>query len=140
MDSLGNMMLVLVGRDFVTYNEKTDEFSSRYNLFTLPAGYKPVYVAQDPKGNYWAGCFEGLVKYNPRKKSLSYRDHNADNDPVIEAFKEHKVVIFAYLDKHDNFWITSWPLEGLRIRSYNLQTKQITNWQDTIGRSPCFRF
>jgi hypothetical protein len=45
--------------------------------------------------NYGSAHFEGLVKYNPKKKLLSYRDHNAENDEIINQFKDKGLIIFA---------------------------------------------
>lgn len=135
IDNDGNVMVVIVGHGVLIYNEEKKALIQDQQLFYLPPKWNVLYIWQDNLKNYWIGCDSGLVKFNTQRKSLSYRGNNIDNDPVIHAFSDLEKVIFAYVDKTQRFWITSWPITGLKIKSYDAGTGKTLVWQDIIGRS-----
>lgn len=47
--------------------------------------------------------------YDPRTKRLSYKNNNIDNNPVIEKFKNEKIVLKISTDESRLFFV-SWPL------------------------------
>lgn len=109
-DESGNIMLSLTGRMLLTYNDAYNEFSSAHNPFPFPGKWKPLRIYQDKyQKNYWLACDSGLAKYNPAKKTLSYRGHNTDNDPVIAAYASEEYVSQQFLDQSGKFWLYSWP-------------------------------
>lgn len=134
-DSLGYVMFLLGNTNVYTYNEQHNKFSSAYNPFTLPKNWKPVWLSYNHKhNNYWIGCIEGLVKYNATKNTLSYQNHNTDNDSIINALSDLKVVMEPYVDQTERFWVTSWPTpKGLTITSYDAKTNTRQEWQQAIA-------
>ncbi|ULQ53176.1 ligand-binding sensor domain-containing protein [Flavihumibacter fluvii] len=134
-DRDGNILLIFHGGEYITYDEKRREFTSESNPFKLPDGWKLLYTWQDHNRNYWVGTNEGLFKYNPVSKLSSYRGHNTENDPVISEFGELRMVVNAYLDKTNCFWITSWNTGSLLVYSYAINTREKTEWQDKVLRA-----
>jgi len=109
-DEAGNIMLSLTGRALLTYNDAFNEFASSHNPFPFPDKWKPLRIYQDKyQKNYWLACDSGLAKYNPVNKTLSWRGHNAENDPVIAAFASEEYVSQQFLDQSGKFWLYSWP-------------------------------
>ena len=85
---------------FILSMKQHDEFSSAYNPFQLPKNWQPVWLSYNHQyKNYWIGCIEGLVKYNVSRKTISYRNHNTDNDSIINALSDLQVVMQTYFDK-----------------------------------------
>ena len=133
-DSLGNVMFLLSTGGIYTYNQQHDEFASSYNPFQLPKNWKPVWFSYNHQyKNYWIGCIEGLVKYNVSKRTISYRNHNPDNDSIINALSDLQVVMQPYLDRSGTFWVASWPFpKGLTITSYDAKTNIRQEWQKAV--------
>src|SRR5207245_1403660 len=78
----------------------------------------------------------GLAKFNTKTKTLSYRNHNSDRDPVIEQYAVLTYTSLPFLDSKGRFWILSWPphLPGLTIRSFNIHTKKEKERAVTLGK------
>ena len=132
IDSLGYIMFQLSTGGIYTYNEQHDEFASSYNQFSLPKNWKPIWLCYNhQQKTYWVSCDSGLVKYNVNKKTLSYRDHNSDNDSVINAFSSSKVLLQLWQDRAGMFWIVSWQT-GLAVLSYDEKTNTKYEWQGSI--------
>lgn len=129
----GEMMLVWDKQGFVTYNDATGVAEEANNPFLIPKGWEPVHIWQDAAFHYWAGTANGLLKYNPAKKTVSYRGHNADNDPAIKAFEQVNNISSCYVDKAGNTWVITWE-GGLKILSYNASTGKKTDWAPKINR------
>lgn len=109
-DEVGHIMLSLTGRTVLTYNDAHNEFSSTHNPFPFPEKWKPLRIYQDKyQKNYWLACDSGLAKYNPASKTLSFRGHNIENDPVIAAYASEEYVSQQFLDQSGKFWLYSWP-------------------------------
>ncbi len=133
-DSLGYIVFLLEGFSVETYSEKEDEFSSAYNPFVLPKNWKPDWLSYNHQyKTYWIGCDSGLVKYNIKNKTLSYRNHNPDNDEIINALSSVQVILQPHLDKYGRFWMVSWHDYSLHIISYDLKTHLKQEWQQTLG-------
>ena len=100
------------------YDEKTNRFDEQYNPFTLPAGWNIIIMWQDDHKNYWIGTNNGLVKYEPGTRKMSYAGHNEGQDSTIETFRDVRVVNMFYIDKQNRKWLGSWPKEtGFSLRS-----------------------
>ena len=127
-----NIMLIYVGRGFLTFNEKTNEFSQQYNLFNLPAGLEPKHIVYDGDDNYWIATPNGFVKYNTKKKLLSYAGHNLENDPFINAFAFVKNCGVIYTDQLKRVWVT-YRNPGYAIRSFNPVNGEIKSWEMANG-------
>lgn len=133
-DSLGYVIFLLGNVGIYTYSEKRDEFSSAYNPLRLPENWKPVWLSYNHQyKNYWIGCLQGLVKYNVQSKTVSYRDHNTDNDSIIKALSSLETIIQTCYDRSGKFWMVSWPFpKGITILSYDEKTNVKQEWQNAI--------
>jgi len=130
-DNAGNAMICFLLLTIVTYDETTNEFTARKTPFIYPKTWKPVWFSQDHIHNdYWIGCDSGLAKYNPSTKTLSYRDHNVDKDPVIQHLEKFHFISQPYFDHSGRFWMISWPPKsaGMKFLSYDLSTGKIKDW------------
>lgn len=135
VDNSNRVMLVFPMLGFLTYDEKTGEVAEKNNPFTLPEGWKILHTWQDKKNNYWFGTTNGLVKFNPANKQLSYAGHNAENDVNINAFANVKMTSFFYIDKKNRRWLGSWPEEsGLSLKSIG-EDGVVKEWNTAISRS-----
>ncbi len=133
MDEEGNIYLRLFGEPLLRYNEATNEFSAERTPFSLPANWHVTWLYQDRQQyNYWIACDSGLAKYNPQTKSLSYRNHNTDKDPVIAHYASLTFTTIPYLDSKGRFWIISWPPNDLTIHSFNIHTKREERWETSL--------
>lgn len=126
------IMLIWDKQGFITYNEKTGIADAANNPFSLPRGWKLVYIWQDASYNYWAGTSDGLVKYNSSTKTISYTGHNQDNDPAIKAFGQIKNITAYYIDRLKNYWAISWE-GGLKIYSLNKNSGRQIEWSQKIN-------
>lgn len=124
------IMLLLFRETILTYDDATNEFSEKNTPFTLPKKWRPRSLYIDKKENYWIATDSGLVKYDPATKNLSYRGHNMDNDPVINAFASFVFVGHPYLDQSGRFWIERWTAQGAGpyIHSYDINNNKRTDW------------
>ncbi|MEO6734495.1 MAG: triple tyrosine motif-containing protein [Ferruginibacter sp.] len=138
IDNNGNILFILPGACVFTYNEQSNDFSEQKNPFRVPARWKVNRLIQDQlHHNYWLACDSGLAKFNPVKKTLSYRAHNADRDEVIGAYEHLQSVSTPYFDKARRFWLLSSPAKKqTNLYSYNTVSKKITEWQSRLGRLP----
>ena len=134
LDNERNIIIVPASFGVFRYDEKEGVFTDENTPYKLPAGWKPISFIQDRLGNYWIGCQQGLVKNNPTTKTFSYRGHNVDKDPIIEAYKDATDILFIYRDTRGRFWLTKWPpTVGLKIQSYDSVTHAVKEWQTQIG-------
>jgi len=127
----GEIMLGWNKQGFITYNDETGVADKANNPFILPKGWEPIHIWQDVAFNYWVGTVNGLLKYNPLKKTTSYRGHNADNDPAIKAFEEERNINACYVDNRNNCWVITWE-DGLKILSYNTKNGKQIDWSKKI--------
>ncbi|MCD2423464.1 hypothetical protein LQ567_11875 [Niabella pedocola] len=131
VDQDEHILMVYRLQGFMTLNAAATEVSERHNWFQLPAGWLPTQFYQDANRNYWIGTANGLVKYNPFHRQLSYAGSNTGNDPCIEAFGNLKMVNFFYVDAEQRKWIGAWPETGLIIQSMDASGR-IERWDDVI--------
>ena len=125
-DSDGRLILTFTFREALTYNKVRNEFASAYNAFTLPPGWKPTDISDDPTGKrYLIGSDSGLAVYNRVTKKLSYRNHNAGNEPIVEQFKNVYYSGVYHIDTKGRAWLKSWPpMEGCYIFCYDLRNSK----------------
>ncbi len=133
LDEDGHVILIYVGRGFITFSEPANEFSEQYSPFKLPPGWEPFHFWQDKKRNYWIGTPSGLLKYNPVNKAMSYRGHNVENDPFIKHYQDLKTAVFVYVDATNRCWVAAWPDNKFTIQSFSASTGQQKEWLD-IGK------
>ncbi|MCW3090890.1 MAG: hypothetical protein JWP81_1959 [Ferruginibacter sp.] len=135
-DNNGRIMLLLAGAGVFTYNESRNEFAAGDNPFRVPDGWKINWITQDQlRNNYWIACDSGLVKFNPAKKTLSYRGQNTDDDEIIAAFAHLHWVNTPYIDKSGRCWLLAWPTkEQTFFYSYDPAIKKTTEWASQFNR------
>ncbi|MBS1603523.1 MAG: hypothetical protein JST42_12705 [Bacteroidetes bacterium] len=136
MDQAGHIMLFLIRRAILTYDEKISAFHPGNRPFPVPPGWKPISFFQDSASNYWLGSDSGLVKYDPARRTLSYRGHNADSDVVIAGYGRYTNIGFPYIDHSGRFWVLYWPLTGVgpSYLSLDIRTGREHNWSLSIAR------
>lgn len=122
-DEYGNLFLLLMGNELLTWNEKQNEFSYRYNFFRLPPDAKPSGFAQQPgTRKYWISLQgAGFAIYNGANGHLSYAEHNADNEPAIEMLDRIPTPYRPYFDSKGRVWFQSWGPGYPEVYCYNLQ-------------------
>ena len=135
IDRAGRILLFLHNRATLTYNEQTGTMRTDNPPFEMPKGWGALGFFEDSLGNYWLGSDSGLVKYNPSKRTLSYRGHNADADPVIAHYGHFTNIGFPYVDRNARFWVLYWPLGGAgpSYLSLDLRTGKGHDWSYSIG-------
>lgn len=129
----GGIILIYVDKGITTFNEAANEMSAKYNAFIIPKGWEPRHLVQDEEANYWICSANGLLKYNSKKKLLSYRGHNQENDPVIKLFEKTKKPGFIYTLKN-----ISWVLidaEKPEIYSIDRLTGETKEWYQLLYKA-----
>ena len=137
IDELDNIFLRLYGEPLLLFNETAKEFSTDHIPFSVPKDWHITWIYQDKyQFNYWIACDSGLLKFNPKAKTLSYRNHNIDHDTIIEHYAGLTYTSLPYLDSKGRFWILSWPPQapGLSIRTYNIHTKKEEERAGALGK------
>jgi len=134
-DRAGHIMLFLFNRATLTYDERTGTMRTDNRPFDMPKGWGPIAFFEDSVGNCWLGSDSGLVKYNMARHNLSYRGHNADNDPVIRYYGHYTNIGFPYIDRNGRFWVLYWPRGGAgpSYLSLDLRTGKGHDYSYSIG-------
>lgn len=130
----GGVILIYVGKGITTFNEQANEVAAKYNSFTVPAGWEPLHVWQDEYDNFWVGTKNGLLRYNSKKKLLSYRGHNEENDPVINQFAEKVQHSFVYSYKNI-IWVFFESGGRYEVYSYDISKGVVKEWNDLIQKA-----
>lgn len=130
----GGVTLIFPGKGVLTYNETAGEVAEKYNPFVFPAGWEPRHLWQDDDLNYWAASANGILKYNTRKKQLSYAGHNEENEPAITAYEKVTNTNFVYKDNANRIWVNHWQ-PGLHVTSFNPVNGEMISWESIIGKS-----
>ena len=105
----GELLLHKSDGNIYQYNAVKNAFLAANNLFSLPPKWKCNFISWDGVyKRYWLSCDSGLVQYNPVTRNSSYRNHNSDNDPVINAFGKLKFISNAFTDPKGDVIFYSW--------------------------------
>jgi ligand-binding sensor domain-containing protein len=136
-DRDGHLMLILNKHEILTYNDEAGVFDTTYNPFRLQANWGPYAITQDPVNHdYWIGSDSGLVKYNVKKKTISYGRQNTDKDPIIQAFATDRYTSLPYWDRKNRFWLLSWPPAGkLRLYTYDVTKGKLTDREPDLEQA-----
>jgi len=126
-DAEGRLIYSFAFKEFLTYNKVKNEFSAAYNSFIPPANWKPTDIADDPIGHrYIMASDSGLLVYNRNSKQLSYRNHNAGHEPLIEKFGNVLYAGVYKVDSKGRFWFKNWPPnEGCSIYCFDLVNSKV---------------
>ncbi len=118
----GRLLLSYTFREFLTYNKIRNEFSPAYNIFIFPPNWNPTDIVDDPIGKRWIlSSDSGLAVYNRTTKQLSYRNHNAGKEPLIEKFGDLLYTGNYKVDSKGRLWFKTWPpLGGCSIYCFDL--------------------
>jgi len=134
-----NILFILhknnVFNNLLGYNETKNEFSETDKRFKLPVKWSVYSFSIDSlHRNYWISTDSGLIKFNPQKSSYSYRGHNEENDAVIDALKQYKLVEHTLLDYDGNFWmnLTNTDRRVPHLIKYNASTKQVHDYSKEV--------
>lgn len=127
VDADGHVIFVFGNAEVVTYNKTNNEFGSVYNTFNAPENWQVTNIIDDAAAKkYWLFCDSGIVAYNKQTRNLSYRNHNAEHEPVIDALGQVKSTAGYILDNQQRLWFLSWPpTGGCSIYCYNLASREI---------------
>lgn len=92
------------------YVAATHKFEPSPQTFALPKNWKFEMPLWDEKRKkYWIACDSGLVLFDPATRKLNYRNHNPDNDSIINAFAHQlnpAVLSFDHIGNPQYFF---WP-------------------------------
>lgn len=105
----GELLLVKTDGSLLQYTEAESKFTPVPNLIPVPPKWKRNRVAWDPSiKKFWITTDSGLVQYNPATKTLNYRGHNTENDPVIKSFDKKVYAFNVFTDSKGNVLIYYW--------------------------------
>jgi ligand-binding sensor domain-containing protein len=109
IDEYGNIMLLFVGQELVTYNEKINEFSSIHNFIHYNKDWHLNDIALQPgTRKYWLGFVNsGLAVYNAATREISFKDTNKENEKLVDVFGHVKNASEFLFDKNSRFWFSS---------------------------------
>ncbi|HEU4471863.1 MAG TPA: two-component regulator propeller domain-containing protein, partial [Flavisolibacter sp.] len=128
----GQIMLITVEGHFFRFDESRQIFILQDEMFPKPSNWKCNEIVWDAVARkYWLGCDSGLVQFDPFSKRVNYRGHNPDNDPVINAFKEQRLVNSLFTDAKGNLTYSSWPprTSFARYFRYYRKTGQVKKYE-----------
>lgn len=113
-----------MGRSF-RYNEAQNNLVEDSTTIPAPKGWRLSRITWDGAAKrYWMGADSGLALYNPATKQLSYRGHNAEQNPIIEQTKADLNVLYVSVDSSANLLFHNWPPNRTSpfLQSYNSKT------------------
>lgn len=125
-DKDGNLVYQIYRLQVLTYNKEQNEFSTMYNFIRLPPNWPIWNIVEDPvTKKYWIASDSGIAVYNSVTKKLSYRGHNIEKEPFIEAFKKVTFAGCYLVDSKERLWFMTWPPTGAsRIFCYDLKNSK----------------
>jgi ligand-binding sensor domain-containing protein len=126
-DSHGNLMLLFPFLELLTYNSKTNTFSSAYNLVQQPPGWTILSMHPDQvTGKIWLGCDSGLAVFNPVTRNINYRSHNPDGEAAIGTYGKIREASTLFIDSKRRLWFLTWPVNvgAPFFYCYNLEKRE----------------
>lgn len=115
VDHRGLVNAMLVGYGVITYNEKANEFSNRYNIIETPDSSHAGTIDYDSiRNGYWLANTKGMYFYDLSSKLFV----PTSQDPVLTELTK-KIVnehpdgpVSNFTDKFGNFWCNIWSYTG----------------------------
>jgi signal transduction histidine kinase/ligand-binding sensor domain-containing protein len=108
-DEEGNIFLNFQSHEFLTWNEKKQEFSAEYNFIPELSSWKIIDFKQEPgTSKYWIARDNGLAVYDKATKQLSYAGHNEAKEPIIDKLGHVLVPAGVFIDQQKRFWFYTW--------------------------------
>ena len=133
-DKAGNIHLMVQRYGLYKYNEKLNKFSFKYPTFRLPTNWSPIdYYYDSLRNHFWGGCDSGLVLYNANTQAINYRNHNPENNSIVNHFSGTYCNLLL-VDKYDNAWVVTWPpTAGIpAVDRFNSSTQKTAAFEPTI--------
>lgn len=133
-----SLVYTILHGEVLTYNKRTNEFSAAANRFKIPEGWRVASITEDvAAGKYWIAGDKGIAAYNKRTKTLSYKDHNTEQEPLIERHGSLDWLGTYKVDNKKRLWFLQWPPQSgdpvifcydtktnkMLLHSYNLKNK-----------------
>jgi len=107
----------------------------QYNTVThafVPSSYFPFvnnqnvnYIIHDKwRQRFIFSTDSGLVVYNPKTRVAGYRDHNPEQDPLIEQYKNERFFNYLYMDAEHRLFAEQWPPSSTHplLHLFNFET------------------
>lgn len=140
VDGTGIINAIVVGYGVITYNEKANEFSRKYNVVPFPDSlYAGVIDYDSVRQGYWAVGAHGIDLYDLSSKTFLPREV----DPVLSRM--NKLIleekpdgpVSNFTDKYGNYWSSIWSYDpkhgGPGILRYSPAQKQWIEYRNTIS-------
>ncbi|MET0466952.1 MAG: two-component regulator propeller domain-containing protein [Chitinophagaceae bacterium] len=132
----GKVMLLLYKVGVFTYDEAKGEFNQSNVPVETPKGWNPIFVQTDSLPNvYWIACDSGLVKYDAKKREMSFRGHNPGNDPVLSATSDLRFITFLSFDHSGRLWLMAHSSSGRKtlLYSVDIKNRRLKEWDAEIS-------
>ena len=124
-DNEGNIFIHLIPHEFLTYNKKTNEFSSANTFVTFPPKWRVWSVDYEEKdGLFYIAGDSGLAIFNPATRKLNYAGQNTENHEVINALSHIRFASQLRVDSKHRMWFITWSVitgEGPYVYCYDLK-------------------
>ena len=124
-DDKGNMFIHLIPHEFLTYNKKTNEFSSANTFVTFPPKWRIWSVDFEEKEKlFYISGDSGIAIFNPASRKLSYAGQNTENYKVINDLNQIRFISQLRVDGKFRMWFITWSVitgAGPYVYCYDLK-------------------
>ncbi len=127
-------IILFMGRQFLTYDEKKKDLAAENNFIKVPDGWVCDDIQQDKDGNFWVGTKQGLVLYDPKTNRSSYRGNNPRTNVILNKFEHLVNVNKVFMDKSGDFWLAVWkPFQGApEVMRYDIKADSVYSYKQQI--------
>lgn len=131
MDEEGSIFYLLQGNELVTWNEKQNEFSYKYNFFKqLPEWGISDFAHQPGTQKYWLGIQgAGIAIYNKATGKLSYAGNNIEHEPVIDGLPKTAFPALMKFDSKGRVWFVCWETVFPYIYCYDTKSNKFDRYE-----------
>jgi ligand-binding sensor domain-containing protein/signal transduction histidine kinase len=107
--SSGDLLLAIASIGILQYNQKKNSFQYTASYIPIPNKWHFNDLSEDVvTRKFWIMADSGIAVFDPVTRHLSYRGHNADNDPLIKKYGDLLYVGTVHTDDMNRFIIVSW--------------------------------
>ena len=121
----GTLLLYAAAYGECTYNEQSGKFEQNSKILPAPPNWRKNSISEDTfTHRIWMACDSGVAVYNPKTKTLSYRGHNVEDDPLIAKIGHERNFYYFNTDRLGRYFFHNWPNDrpGPRWMFYNRKT------------------